>query len=344
MVGAKATLVSRLAEWWRSVARAVKAGSVGAQVADSGTSSRSGSARWSRHFEGWPLGVLTIAIAVTAVMILVPRPVVSKELPLPQVDRAEQRHETELDRARAERARREPLTYEVRDVGETLRRIGAAEHAGDSARVEELRRALRQKARSVLQRLGSEPLLRLRALQSVFFVEATKRWERSGSVDRELVELGGNFAAYAAAAGWKRADGALSLTDDDRGLSFRVRWAELAGLMKTPPFRPTLNERRAHYRVLLQRAATGGETARITERQLTIVALLGKLDPEYPVLLGRGLLLLRLGRNQEAERALRQHLASPLGNVWRLRARSALAAAVLGSGTPNVTPRSFDPG
>jgi hypothetical protein len=111
------------------------------------------------------------------------------------------------------------------------------------------------------------------------------------------------------------------LTELERRALFRMRWLELTGLRKLRGFKPSLNEWRAYYRVLLERAPP-------TNATLEVVQALAKLDPAYPAQLARGIVLARVGDGRGAAPALRAHLAGPQGAFWRLRARNALAAAV----------------
>jgi hypothetical protein len=216
-----------------------------------------------------------------------------------------------------------PLAYEVRAVGEALRRQGLAETSALAERdhgapVSELRRAVQ----ASLRVHGVEPLLTLCAIQTELFLQALAEWERSGVEARDLHELGGSFLARARSQRWIDGDRRLSLSESERATLFRMRWLDLTGLRKTRGFKPSLGEWRAYYRIFLERGR-----GRV-EGQLEVVRALSRIDPEYPADLASGILFLWLGDRDRATRALSAHLAGPRSGFWRLRARNALSAAV----------------
>ena len=91
--------------------------------------------RWSRHLEGWQLGVVAVGIALGSAILALPRAVPPHRTPLPPVDRAEER------RARTSSSviwialatARPVAVIASAAVGrEAFRRFGAAEARGDA--------------------------------------------------------------------------------------------------------------------------------------------------------------------------------------------------------------------
>jgi hypothetical protein len=293
---------------------------------------------WRRHLEGWQLGVLTVGLAGFAALLVLPREVVPDVLPVPQVDRREQQRTRAEELSRARFAARQPLPFDVRAVGEYYRRYGraVADHRHEAASV--LLRELRRSAQVAHQRHGDEPLLRLRALQTYFFVKALARWELSGQRTAELDELSGALLLEAERAGWVRPPRRLQLTAAERTALFRIRWMDLTGLRKAARLSPSLNDWRTYYRFLLEHpssgsaaaadaAPCGGERSQAL-RQLGVVQALHRLDPSYPASLARGVLQYRMGAYLDAAESIRMHLSLHPRGPWQLRAQNYLAASL----------------
>jgi|RhiMethySRZTD1v2_1073278.scaffolds.fasta_scaffold02874_3 hypothetical protein len=280
-----------------------------------------------RHLEGWQLALVTVSIAALGALLAIPRAVAPEDVPVPAVDRAEQRRSSQSENLRADAAEREPLPFEVRVVGEMLRRYGADESSGEPSLGEQHLIELRDQAPKARAKHGDEALLRLRAAQARFFCRALERWQSSGKVDSDLTELGGSFLAKAERVGWLRGERELVLDEEERALLFRVRWGELTGLGRTHPFRATLNEWRIYYRFLIENPDAVGEAARGTAR-LGYVQVLGRLDPDFPASLAHGVVAYQLGHFPDAARAFQAHLQAHPGGPWRLRAQNYLAAAL----------------
>jgi hypothetical protein len=183
-----------------------------------------------------------------------------------------------------------------------------------------------------LQRVGTGPLLTLRAVETLFFQRALSHWEATGEEESDLRELGGDFLSRAEESGWTRAPHQLALSAEERAALFRMRWSELTGLRETLPFSPTLDDYREYYRLLLEHPegplGEGGDERRDRIRlQLGYVDALAKHDPDYPADLARGVLLFQLGTYAEAEQALRAHVFRHPDGPWALRAQNYLRAA-----------------
>jgi hypothetical protein len=282
------------------------------------------------HLEGWQLGAVSVGTAILAALLLVPRPVPPDVLPLPVVDRAAQRRESAVEHARAEAARAETLPFDVRRVGEHFRRYGRASASGDETATNAELIDLVRAARAANAQYGPEPLARLRALQGELFGYALTRWEAGGSVNDELIELGGDLVQKARASRWVSGEGHFIATEYERVTLFRIRWTNLTGLMKTLPFPPTLDDWRVYFGFLLEHPEgkhLDCSASSRTEAQLRYVGALEKRDPDYPASLARGVLEYRLGAPARAIVALEAYLAQAPHGPWHLRARNYLAAA-----------------
>lgn len=292
---------------------------------------------WRRHFDGWQLGLVTIAMGVLAALLVMRHPAPPDVLPLPVVDPAvlEQLHSDQ--RARALSAYIAPLPRSVRAAGEAFRQLGKAEFHGVASADEVAR--FRRWVEVVLKtggamdassggetppagrRTGSAALLALRAVQTELFLSSLRRHEVTHAVGDELEQLGGSFLRQAEQSGWMGSS--LRLDESELATLFRLRWANLAGLLERHPFAPRLDEWRLYYRLLL-RAPEGSvaEPAACVHRQLSYVAALQRRDPTYPADFARGVLHYRRQDVAAAEAAFRGYLSDPSHTRWRWRARN----------------------
>jgi hypothetical protein len=286
--------------------------------------------RWAQAEDRPPLegmgAVLTLgALLVSTAYLAIPRAAEPSLVPLPQPDRrvlARQRaEETRL----SDEARRVPLSFEVRAVGDAFRRLGAGTVVGQGVPNGTLR-DLQKLAAGALATGNGRPLLALRSVQSELFVAAARDWDTSGKVGTELRELGGDFPEIAEQRGFRKG-GRLVLDDEELGTLFRMRWCELTGTKGSPPLAPSLDELRSFYALLLAHSAPGGDPG--SDRVgLLAVAALSKLDPRYPAALARGVLLYRSGAQAAAANAFRDQLSQQEDGPFRLRARNHLLAAL----------------
>jgi hypothetical protein len=281
-----------------------------------------GASGWRRHLDGWPLGAWLVAVSALTALLAVPRNVPPVELPLPSIDRQLEREAAEIEATRAERARA-GLPLEVRAIGEAVRRQGVAAFSQREL-VPQLVRPLRRRAAEALERLGPEPLLELRALQTELFLQAFS--ERPAEPPREAIELAGGLLDAGLARGWF-APPPEGAEDTELAALFRIHWARLLGFAERYPFAPSLNEWRSYYRFLLRRPIPSlphrdGDLA----RKLEYVALLTQHDQDYPALLARGILSYQRGAPAEATMELSAHLERHPDGPWALRAQNHLAA------------------
>ncbi|HET9929851.1 MAG TPA: hypothetical protein VFQ35_04155 [Polyangiaceae bacterium] len=281
----------------------------------------SSSAGWRRHLEGWELGLLAVVFAMLAVWLALPRPVEPRLVPLPEVDRRVLARSVALDVERAVRAHERPLAYEVRALGEFVRRHGAAVARHDTGAATEARDEARRLCRSLAARGLFEELQVLRATQTRLFLDAVERFRQGEKDDRELSELGANFVERGQRSGWLDADGRVLLSTEELRALYRMRWAELTGALEIGRLRPSLDEFRLYYRVLLEHPE-GLSPPEQDERRLAYVTALARIDSEFPTDLARGVLLARLGRVRSAYDAFSAFVVSHEQGPWVLRARN----------------------
>ncbi len=273
---------------------------------------------------------MSVGIALLGALLAVPREVPPDVLPLPRIDRQEQRRASTLERERAVEALQSPLPFDVRAVGETFRRFGQAEEGGRSAAALALREELARRAAKARQAQGDAMLLRLRALQTHLLLGSLASWEAGGPVGSDLAELGGSLVRDATRLGWVDRHGRFIMSRVEREVLFRIRWARLAGLLDEHPFAPSLTDWRTYYRFLLEHAPTPSRVEARRQQALAtleVVRALEKRDPDYPALLARGVLLYEHGAYAAADQALGAHLLRFPEGPWRLRAQNYLTAA-----------------
>jgi hypothetical protein len=277
-----------------------------------------------RHLRGVELGLVAVVMAVIAVWLSLPRPVEPGEvLPLPEVNREREQAERVADHERAERARQSALPYEVRAVGELVRRYGLYESRGDDNGADRARQDAFEARRRAQARFGPEPLRALRALQTELFAARLEKLGRLVSDDRELSELAGNLPAHARRAGWAEPDGALRLSKQELLTFYRVRWTRLVGAISDDALGPSLAEFRAYYRALLEHPESPDPRER-DERRLAYADALGRRDPGFFAAFTRGVLLYRLGDTGAAAQAFTEHLREHPDGPWSLRAKNHL--------------------
>jgi hypothetical protein len=269
---------------------------------------------------------VAIWIALVAAALAVPRPSPPAELPAPEADRKQLAYAADDVRTLAAEARQQPLAYDVRAAGELLRLYGRAEARGRDSELSPLLADLRVAARAALARHPARELAKLEAVQTELFSAALRRWEDGEESSRELEELAGNLPARAREHGWWQG-GRLLMSEPERRVVFRVRWAELTGLRGVAPFAPTLDDWRIYYGFLLEHPEGKGELVQ-GRKQLEYVTALSRRDPSYPRWLARGVVQYQLGAFHEAADAFVAHLAEHPDGAYALRAKNHLLAAL----------------
>jgi hypothetical protein len=291
---------------------------------------------FSRHFEGYELGLVTVGMVLTFALLALPRASVPMTLPLPAVDRAEAQRSASEERELAARTEAEGLPYEVRAVGEAIRRLGRASAQGEDASHDQ--DDLRTRVKVVFDEHQAPRLLRLRAVQTQYFLAALRQFEHDGKANAEIDELGGDFLTHARKSGWLDDAGKLLPDEATLRVLFRLRWADLIGKAGVFPFSPSLNEWRIYYRFLLRHpAANHGEVAAPASEEdaqrLRLATGLGRKDPDYPTEMAQGYLLYRLGDAEGAAVAYRRQLAKHQGGRYALLAQNYLIYMLQGAGS-----------
>jgi hypothetical protein len=281
----------------------------------------------ARHFEGWQLGLLAVGVALCGLWLALPRPVEPELLPLPEVDRDVVLRARNEERGLAREAERSGLPFEVRAVGELLRRHGKNVVARDANEARQARDDARRLVAKIVRESGWEGLRRLRAVQTELFLGSVAELRAGAPSSVELDELAGNFVQKGKSLGWFDAKGRLCLSEDELFVLFRIRWTELIGRLESPELRPRLDEFRLYYRVLLEQPG-GGSKREQDERRLAYLPALARIDGDFPRTLAEGALLYRLGRKEQALVAFSAHLAAHQDGPWALRAKNYALAAL----------------
>ncbi len=283
-----------------------------------------------RHLQGYELGLLTLGIVGTCALLALPRASIPSTLPLPSVDHAQARRVAASDHELATLAMNEPLPFEVRAVGESVRHFGhSMAHGIDT---EHDRSDLRERVKLVLDKGQTPLLLRLRAVQTEFFLSALEHFEHTGQQSPDLEELGADFVVRARTNGWIDARNRCAADEAARRVLFRMHWADLLDRRNAIPFAPTLEEWRVYYRFLLLHptaAPNAGPDGTDSER-LRVVSALARKDPEYPEFFARGVLFYRLNDRQAAATAFRSQLAAHESGPYALLARNYLIESLQG--------------
>ena len=287
-----------------------------------------------RHLQGYELGLLTLGVVLTFSLLALPRASRPMSLPLPRIDRAEARQRAANDRALVRRAEETGLPFEVRAVGESIRRFGRSVTQGfDTGHDAD---DLRERMKAVVAKGQSSLLLSLRAVQTEYFVQALAQFEREQKPNPDLQELGGDFLSHALGNGWIDESGQFVGDEAVRRVLFQLHWADLVGKRGTFPFAPTLNEWRLYYRFLLlhpelERAPVADAEATANAARVRVVSALSRKDPDYPALFAQGYLFERLGDAGAAATAYRAHLGQHQSGPYALLARNYLIHTLQGA-------------
>lgn len=286
---------------------------------------------FKRHLEGWQLGATLVGAALLAAAIAVPRSAAPSHIPLPTLAAQDLRADEQLDDERARRARGAGLSFEIRTLGEYLRRYGAAEYAaagregfGLTDRLQDVEGSMRG-----LRRLRSAEvdahLLELRALQSELFVSALLS-ARGGQPTADLTELGGSLINAPEHRGWF-VDGRFVDSAATARVLFKARWNQVCGVTEVDGFRATPSESVLLLSFLL-RHPSGADPLSQRRSQLAYLDALAKRQPEYPIHFAKGTVLFQLGSYQLASSAFQAHIDAHPDGPWSLRARNHLLAAL----------------
>ena len=286
---------------------------------------------FARYFAGYELAAGTLSMVLTCALLALPRASVPLTLPLPHIDRAEARRSVDQERTLAQRAEANGLPFEVRAVGESIRRLGRrAAHREDAAHEQD---DMRTRMKAVTDGNALPKLLELRAVQTQYFLAALGDFARTGKPSAELDDLGGDFVALAGKNGWLDSRHRFIGDESTLRVLFHLRWADLVEKRGVFPLSPTLNEWRIYYRFLLehpQQSAEADSARGADALRLRAVVALGRKDPDYPADLARGYLSYRLGDHEASASAYRGYLGTHDGGAYAVRARNHLIYALQG--------------
>jgi len=310
-----------------------------------------GSTRASSKSGQW-LALVPLGIALAFAALLLPRSVVPDTVPLPEIDARVVAREMRADVDRVERAKRAPLSYEVRAFGSAIVAFNRleAEEAKDLD-MSNARADIERTRRDVIDRGLDDELLSLRAAQLEGFLGEVRRFERTGEIRVALEELGGTFVRRMRKVGWCQ-DHTCVLDDLQRRSAFKATWNTLVGFDKEEAFKLSEMETRALYTLyfahphapepqrdalmLARRGAADqatcdriadGERAGAQAWLLTKLGEYGPLDPSYPLQLARGIALYHRRQYADAARAFGRWLEEHPNGPWTLRAKNYLRAA-----------------
>ena len=300
-----------------------------------------------------PLALVPMGAALALGVLLLPRAAEPDAVPLPIPHASELAREAAADRDRAAAARRQPLPGAVRALGSAIRDFHRLELQRDDRVIVKARSAVDTALVEALPG-GSEPLLRLRAVQLEEFLDEVHAFEKSGTESPELTELAGTFVKAMTDEGW--CEGHTIVAGDAALIAmFKQMWNTFLNLDGNKAFDLSLDERRALYALYLDHALPAqaarealdsarrgahdvraceavaqAETAAVESRRLERIARLATFDPEYPAAYARGVSNLRrhkFGLAADAFRVwLRDHPDGPL----TLRAHSFRRRALAG--------------
>lgn len=286
-----------------------------------------------RHLQGYELGLVTLGMVLTCALLAVPRASVPDTLPLPRVDHAEALRSAAREQELAALAEAHGLPFEVRALGESIRHFGQSVSEGLDTTHD--REDIRERFKVALTKGQAPLLLRLRAVQTQYFSEAVREFERTGKPSTDLQELGADFVPRAKTNGWFAANGRCLADQATLRVLFHLHWADLIEQRAVFPYSPSLNEWRIYYGFLLRYPARSAEPASpsLDAERLRVVNALSRKDPDYPAFFARGYLFYRLDDRESAATAFRSQLAQHESGPYALLARNYLIEALQGVGS-----------
>jgi hypothetical protein len=306
--------------------------------------------------EGRWLVVFPVTVGVLVLLLMMPRKAAPDAVPVPAIDARVLAKIERADDARAAAAEAAPLPGYILAVGGAFRALNGLDvRGGDDVERIDARHRLESATRDLPRGPNVESeLLSLRAVQVRHFLDALARWEGTGQVDDDLVDLAGSFVNRAVEAGWVQpSPRRLLMSESARRVAFKTVWNSLVGLSADRTFATSLDEERALYAFYLEHprtpephrlaldaereAATTPEAcARVRAnegREMELwradkIKRLGAIDPKYPMGYALGVAYYRAGRYDLSSDAFTTFLASQPDGPYALRARNYLKAAL----------------
>lgn len=298
-----------------------------------------GTRGWSRHLEGWQPALLALLLAGSTAALAIPRSIAPIDIPEPRLDPRALHHIDVVDAELAASADRERLDIDVLKLGTVLFAYGKADAQRDDEALGAARRDVLDASLRAL-RVGTAPMLALRAHHLRTFLEEMARYDATGEESDRLHEVAGGIIHRFEHNGWVDPTRARRRVLPDAtvlAILFKKHWNEVVGVYGEP-FDSTLAESRAFYRFLLAHPAlpqSAGAPALLEARgaitgqyRLKKLDELSALDHDYPVQLARGVVYYQLGRYPLAVEAFRRYLETSPDGPYALRAQNHLRAAL----------------
>lgn len=294
---------------------------------------------WTRHLDGWQPALLALLLAGSTAALAIPRSVAPVDIPEPRLDPRALRDIALTDVALADAADRQRLDVDVLKLGSELFAYGLADAKRDNEALSRARSDVLDASLRAL-RVGTTPMLELRAHHLRSFLREMARYEATGEESDKLHEVAGGILNRFEHNGWvEHAGDQRRVLPDATVLAvlFKKHWNEVVGI-RGEPFESTLAESRAFYRFLLAHPAlpaSAGAPGLIDARaaitgqyRLKKLDELSALDHDYPVQLARGVVYYQLRRYPLAVEAFRRHLEGSPDGPYALRAQNYLRAAL----------------
>ena len=294
---------------------------------------------WSRHLDGWQPAMLALLLAGSTAALAIPRSVAPIDIPEPRLDPRALQHIAAEDAELAASADRARLDVDVLKLGTVLFEFGVADAARDNEALSLARRDVLDASVRAL-RVGTEPVLALRAHHLRTFLAEMQRYDATGEESDKLHQVAGGFLHRLRYNRWVDETRARHRVLPDRvvlSVLFKKHWNEVVGVQGAP-VESTLAESRAFYRFLIAHPAlpeSAGSPALFEARaaivgqyRLKKLQELSALDHDYPVQLARGVVYFQLARYPLAVEAFRRYLEGAPDGPYALRAQNYLRAAL----------------
>lgn len=267
--------------------------------------------------------------------IVTPRPALpdSIPLPIPNYSRIDSLQRT--DERLAQSVYASPLPEPARQLSEYFRQFGWAASKRDPVAARIARAAIIRYLDQV--RDMPEELRRLRAFHTSSFIKELRALQRNPQPSRELYELCGDFLQTMTESGWLQQEAAaprLIVPEPVVIVMYRIRWNDIVAV-NAPELRIDIDEQRLLHAFLFSHPATtlgpGYDTA--SRKQLDYQYLLNKIptyariDPDYPADYATAIVLLHLGRPEQAVAPLTAYLQRYPDGPHTLRVRNTLRYA-----------------
>lgn len=299
------------------------------------------------------LAAIPLGIGALLLALMMPRAARPDGIPVPIVDHRVTHAVAKAEESLADEAEAERLPGDILAVGTAIRDLNTAEVADDAQATS----SARIRVEALVVDAGRHPggdrgLIKLRALQTRYFLAAASAWER-GEEPKDFIASGGGFVRRAEQVGWVVGRRVL-LDETQRRVVFKTVWNAMAHLDR-PPFGHTLDEERALYAFYIQHPRPP-ENARLhIEEQLSKgttletcararaeqrrqeeiwradkIKRLGAIDRSYPTDYALGIVYFRGGRVDLAVESFNTFLEAHPDGPYAIRARNHVKAALAG--------------